>query len=248
MKKIADILNAQPYPGRGIVMGRTPDGEKAVLAYFIMGRSTNSRNRVFTQSGKHGWDIRTEAFDESLVTDPSLIIYTPVKVTGNSIIVTNGSQTDAISNLLNNQVTFQQALQFIKFEPDLPYYTPRISAIINFCKMGGFDYSMSIVKTADGNPASCRRFLYSYASPLAGQGHLIHTYRAPNEDEGADAAKMLPSFCGEPATIEIGNDIDEFTDMIWNSLDEDNKVSLFTRYIDVTGGDYESRIINKNKM
>jgi IMP cyclohydrolase len=240
VKKISDILQSNPYPGRGIIMGRTATGNKAVIAYFIMGRSTNSRNRVFTQSGVHGWDVRTEAYNESLVTDPSLIIYTPVKVWGNSIVVSNGSQTDELVRLMGNQLTFQQALQFIEFEPDAPYYTPRITGLMNFRGKGGCEYSLSIVKTADGAPSSCRRFLYSYTSPLGGQGHFIHTYG--NDDLN------LPSFCGEPIAIEIDDDIDVFTDTIWNSLNKDNKVSLFTRYIDISEGEYVSRMINKNQM
>jgi IMP cyclohydrolase len=238
-RKINEILQSNPYPGRGIIMGRNPAGDKAVIAYFIMGRSSNSRNRVFTQSGLHGWDVRTEAFDESLLSDPSLIIYSPVRVvSGNAILVTNGNQTDEIAKLMRNQLSFQQSLQFLEFEPDAPYYTPRISAIMNFSGRGGFDYIMSIIKTGGGNPTSCRRFMFSFSNPVAGQGHFIHTYG--NDDQN------LPSFTGEPITIEMDDDIDKFTDTIWKSLNENNKVSLFTRYIDIGAGEYESRIINKN--
>ncbi|MCL1866774.1 MAG: IMP cyclohydrolase [Oscillospiraceae bacterium] len=239
-RKIGEILQANPYPGRGIIMGRNPTGNKAAIAYFIMGRSVNSRNRVFTQSGVHGWDIKTEAFNPSLVTDSSLIIYTPVKVWGNSIIVSNGSQTEEVVKLMSNQLIFQQALQFLEFEPDAPYYTPRITAMMNFRGKGGFDYSMSIVKTAEGNPSSCRRFLYSYNNPPAGQGHFIHTYG--NDDLN------LPSFSGEPLPIDIDDDIDVFTDTLWNSLNKENRVSLFTRYIHIADGEYTSRIINKNQL
>ena|GEM_PF-126496 len=238
IRKISDVLESNPYPGRGIIMGRSPSGQKAVIAYFIMGRSDNSRNRIFTQSGVHGWDVRTEAFDESMLTDPSLIIYTPVKVWGDSIIVTNGNQTDEIAKLMGNQLTFGQTLQFLEFEPDAPYYTPRISAVMNFRGRGGLDYSMSIVKSAEANTASCRRFLYSYAMPGSGIGHFIHTY-------GNDSVK-LPSFEGEPVPVLIDDSIDVFTNTIWNSLNEENKVSLFVRFVNIVDGEYESRIINKN--
>lgn len=234
MKKLTDVLLSQSYHGRGIVSGLNPDGDKAVIAYFIMGRSENSRNRVFAAEG---CNLRTEAYDESKLTDPTLIIYRPLRVDGKRIIVTNGVQTDGIAKLLDKKhLTFEQALQFIDFEPDPPIYTPRISAIIN---LNNFNYSMSIAKTADGNPDSCNRFCYSYSNPIAGQGHFIHTY-------GADA-KTLPSFSGEPVMVEIENDIDGFTDSIWNSLNADNKVSLFTRFVDIESGEYTDRIINKNE-
>ncbi|MCL2072117.1 MAG: IMP cyclohydrolase [Oscillospiraceae bacterium] len=238
MRKISEVLSSQTYPGRGIIMGMTPDGTKAAIAYFIMGRSTNSRNRVFAEDGQN---LRAQAFDESKVENPSLIIYNAVKVTGDKIIVTNGEQTDQITALMDNKrLTFEQALNFIKFEPDPPIYTPRISAVMKFLfgTQTYFNYSLSIAKTADGNPDSCRRFVYSYSKPIAGQGHFIHTYG--NDD------KNLPSFSGEPVTVEIEGGIDEFTDTIWNSLNSDNKVSLFTRYIEVNSGEAESRVVNKN--
>ena len=239
-KKISEILGSKPYPGRGIIMGRSSDGNHAAIAYFIMGRSANSRNRIFEETeGIHN-DIRTKAFDECLVTDPSLIIYNPVKTHWDKIIVTNGVQTDEISELMDaKRLTFEQALRFIEFEPDAPYYTPRISGVINFCDSAPFfDYALSIAKTADGNPESCRRFVYNYSVPIAGQGHFIHTY--------GDDDKNLPSFSGEPITVEIGNDIDEFTSTIWNSLHADNKVSLFTRYVSMVDGESQNRIVNKN--
>ena len=237
-KKIETLLKDSPYPGRGIIMGSTPDGVHAGIAYFIMGRSDNSRNRVFEENGS---GLRAKAFDESKVTDPSLIIYNPVKVMGDSIIVTNGDQTDQIARLMGReQLTFQQALQFIAFEPDKPYYTPRISAVMNLCSDGlGFRYQLSIAKTANGNPDSCNRFLYTY-EPLAGLGHFIHTY--------GDDDKNLPSFSGEPVAVEMPNDIDGFTEGVWNALNAANKVSLFTRFVEVKTGNVQSRIVNKNKF
>jgi hypothetical protein len=238
-RKIAEVLNSQTYPGRGIIMGRNPVGNKAVIVYFIMGRSKNSRNRVFVESGITGRNIRSKAFDESLVEDPNLIIYTPVRTLDNKVIVTNGSQTDDIVRLMDDQLTFEQTLRFFDFEPDDPYFTPRISAMMRFSDERGFNYSLSIVKTADGNPDSCQRFLYHYPTPISGQGHFIHTY-GPDD-------KRLPSFRGEPITIEIDSNIDEFTKTIWGSMNEDNKISLFVRYIDVSSGELTSRIVNKNR-
>jgi IMP cyclohydrolase len=239
-KNIAEILSAHKYPGRGIIMGRNPAGNKAVIAYFIMGRSANSRNRVFVESGIHGRDVRSKAFDESLVTDPSLIIYTPVKIMGSKIIVTNGSQTDDIFRLMNDQLTFEQTQRFFTFEPDAPYYTPRISAMMHLNGEEKFNYSMAIAKTAYGDHKSCLRFLYTYSEPIPGQGHFIHTY--------TDDDTNLPSFCGDPVTISIPDGgIDDFTQVLWGSLNEENKVSLFVRYIDVSNGELASRIVNKNK-
>jgi hypothetical protein len=238
-QNIANLLAEQSYQGRGIIMGRSPAGNKAVIAYFIMGRSENSRNRVFVESGIHGKDVRAKAFDESLVTDPSLIIYTPVKVFGGKVVVSNGSQTDDIVRLMNDQLTFEQTLRFFTFEPDAPYYTPRISALMHFCDDDKFKYALSIAKTSDGNPKSCQRFLYTYPEPIAGQGHFIHTY--------GDDDQKLPSFTGEPHTVKIDGDIDEFAQNIWGALNEDNKISLFVRYVDISNGEIKSRIINKNK-
>lgn len=229
-------LSSNVYPGRGIVLGKTADAKKAVVAYFIMGRSANSRNRVFVEDGQ---GIRTQAFDESKLEDPSLIIYAPVRVLGNKTIVTNGDQTDTIYDLMNQQQTFEQSLRTREFEPDAPNYTPRISGIVK-CTDGKMNYALSILKSADGNPECCQRFTFSYSDPLAGTGHFIHTYMTDGNP--------LPSFEGEPKRIEIGNeDIDAFAQKIWNALNADNKVSLFVRYIDIATQETESRIINKNE-
>lgn len=229
-----DDLRQNSYPGRGIVLGRSADGTKAVAAYFIMGRSSNSRNRVFVEDGA---GIRTQAFDPSKLEDPSLIIYAPVRVLGNKTIVTNGDQTDTIYDLMNSQMTFEQALRTREFEPDAPNYTPRISGIMKVD--GGYNYALSILKSADGDPSSCERFTFSYYSPKAGVGHFIHTYMGDGNP--------LPSYSGEPKTVEISGDIDEFTNNLWTNLNEENKVSLFVRYIDITTGKYETRIVNKNE-
>ncbi len=233
---ICELLEGNPYPGRGIVIGKTPDGKNAVTAYFIMGRSVNSRNRVFTATED---GIKTEAFDPSKLTDPHLIIYSPVRVLGNKTIVTNGDQTDTIYELMDKQQTFEQSLRSREFEDDAPNYTPRISGIMHV-ENGKFNYAMSILKSADGNPDSCERFTFSYTSPLSGEGRFVHTYMGDGNP--------LPSFEGEPEKIAIkSNDIDEFTNMIWNSLNADNKVSLFVRFIDIATGEATSRIENKNK-
>ena len=224
------------YPGRGIVIGKSADGSKAVIAYFIMGRSENSRNRVFAETED---GIKTQAFDPSKLVDPSLIIYSPVRVLGNKTIVTNGDQTDTVYDLMNEGQTFEQSLTTREFEPDGPNYTPRISGIVE-CENGKMNYAMSILKSADGNPECCERYTFSYDCPLAGKGRFIHTYMSDGNP--------LPSFEGEPTLVEIGNDdIDTFAEKIWNSLNEDNKVSLFVRYIDIASNKAESRIINKNK-
>lgn len=228
-------LSVNLYPGRGIMLGKSADGKKAVIAYFIMGRSENSRNRIFVEE-KDG--IRTQAFDESKLVDPSLIIYAPVRVLGNKTIVTNGDQTDTIYELMNQQMTFEQSLRTREFEPDAPNYTPRISGIVK-AEGGKMNYAMSILKSANGNPDCCERYTFSYLAPLAGEGRLIHTYMSDGNP--------LPSFEGEPVLVEIGNDdIDSFANKIWNALNEENKVSLFVRYIDIETGCFESRIINKN--
>lgn len=237
MKKldIAQELRSNEYPGRGIVIGRSDCGKYAVTAYFIMGRSENSRNRVFVEDGD---GIRTQAFDPSKLTDPHLIIYAPVRVLGSKLIVTNGDQTDTIYELMDKQQTFEQSLRTREFEDDAPNYTPRISGIMHF-ENGGFNYAMSILKSANGNPDSCQRFTFSYTKPVAGEGHFIHTYMGNGSP--------LPSFEGEPKLVEIKGSIDELTDTLWSSLNEDNKVSLFVRYVDLETGKSETRIINKNK-
>ena len=226
-------LKGNSYPGRGIVIGKSKDGNYAVTAYFIMGRSENSRNRIFVEEG-----IRTQAYDPSKLSDPSLIIYAPVRVLGNKTIVTNGDQTDTIYELMDKQQTFEQSLRTREFEPDAPNYTPRISGIMHVGH-GSYNYAMSILKSSNGNPKSCSRYTFAYENPLDGEGHFIHTYMGDGNP--------LPSFEGEPKLVGVDGNIDEFADKIWNSLNEDNKVSLFVRYIDIKSGGYESRIYNKNK-
>ena len=232
---LAEELSATTYPGRGIVIGRTPDGKKAAIAYFIMGRSENSRNRVFVTEGE---GIRTEAFDPAKLEDPSLIIYAPVRVRGTDTIVTNGDQTDTIFENMDQGDTFEESLRNREFEPDAPNYTPRISGVLHI--EGGYTYEMSILKSNNGDPDQCLRFTFSYDNPKAGEGHFIHTYMGDGNP--------LPSYEGEPTIVEIGTDnLDEFTDIVWNALNEDNKVSLFTRFIDVETGKVDTRIVNKNK-
>ena len=235
MLSLANELNSNTYPGRGIVIGKTKDGKKAVTAYFIMGRSNNSRNRVFVEYGE---GIRTQAFDPSKLEDPSLIIYAPVRVLGNKIIVTNGDQTDTIYEGMDKQLTFEQSLRTREFEPDAPNYTPRISGIMHV-ENGKYNYAMSILKSNNGNPEACNRYTFAYENPVAGEGHFIHTYMHDGNP--------LPSFEGEPKLVEINGYIDEFTNMVWTNLNEDNKVSLFVRFIDIETGEYETRIVNKNK-
>ena len=231
---LAEELKSNSYPGRGIVIGKTPDGLKAGAAYFIMGRSENSRNRVFVKDGE---GIRTQAFEPSKMTDPSLVIYAPVRVLGNKTIVTNGDQTDTIYAGMDKQLTFEQSLRSREFEPDGPNYTPRISGILHI-ENGKFNYAMSILKSADGNPASCNRFTFAYENPMAGEGHFIHTYIGDGNP--------LPSFEGEPKKVNIPDSIEEFTNLLWENLNEENKVSLFVRYVDIATGTYETRIVNKN--
>ncbi len=227
-------LKSTSYPGRGIIIGRSEDGKKAVTAYFIMGRSENSRNRVFVEDGE---GIRTQAYDPSKVSDPSLIIYAPVRVLGNKTIVTNGDQTDTVYDLMNQQMTFEQALRTRIFEPDEPNYTPRISGILKVSE-GHFNFAMSILKSDIDNPQSCNRYTFAYENPKPGTGRYLHTY--------VDDGTPLPSFEGEPTPVKIEGGIGELTEKIWNSLDESNKVSLFVRFIDIETGKYESRIVNKN--
>ena len=236
MKKndLSKLLSENAYPGRGIVIGRSTDGKYAVTAYFIMGRSTNSRNRVFMEDGE---GIRTQAFDPSKMEDPHLIIYSPVRVLGNKTIVTNGDQTDTIYELMDQQQTFEQALRTREFEDDAPNYTPRISGIMHI-ENGEYNFAMSILKTDDGDADSCERFTFAYSNPRSGVGRFIHTYMGDGNP--------LPSFEGEPELVGIEGDIDTFTNIVWNSLNEDNKVSLFVRFIDIETGKYETRIVNKN--
>lgn len=234
MINLCEYLAGNEYPGRGIAIGRTPCGKNIRVAYWIMGRSENSRNRVFVEDGE---GIRTQAFDPSKLEDPSLIIYAPVRVIDGKTIVTNGDQTDTIYDGLKSGLTFEQSLRSRKYEHDAPNYTPRISSVMNF--ENGYDYALSILKSDNGNPDNTLRFTYTYDAPVAGKGHYIHTYMGDGNP--------LPSYEGEPTPVEIKGNIDEFTDNIWNSLNENNKVSLFVRFIDIETGKYETRILNKNK-
>ena len=228
-------LGSNEYPGRGIILGRSADGSKAVAAYFIMGRSENSRNRIFVEDGE---GIRTQAFDPSKMKDPSLIIYAPVRVLGNKTIVTNGDQTDTIFEGMDKQMTFEQSLRSREFEPDAPNFTPRISGVMHV-ENGTYNFALSILKSDNGDSSSCNRFTFAYENPKAGTGRFIHTYIGDGNP--------LPSFEGEPTLVEVKGNIDEFTDEVWNSLNNDNKVSLFVRFIDLETGKYEERILNKNK-
>ncbi|WP_177916968.1 IMP cyclohydrolase [uncultured Eubacterium sp.] len=232
IESLAQELNTNSYPGRGIVLGKSADGKNAVIAYFIMGRSVNSRNRIFEVNDRGG--IRTKAFDESKMEDPSLIIYNPVLEYEDTTIVTNGDQTDTVYDFLAQGKSFCEALFTREFEPDEPNYTPRISGVVR----ANGDYAMSILKSNNGVP-ECLRFFFDYPAQ-AGLGHFIHTYKCDGNP--------IPSFEGEPTPVEItDSSIDEFTDMIWENLNEDNKVSLFTRYINLETGETETRIINKNE-
>ncbi len=234
---LVEELKNNPYPGRGIVIGKSEDGTKAVTAYFIMGRSENSRNRIFVEEGE---GIRTEAYDPSKLSDPSLIIYAPVRVLGNKTIVTNGDQTDTIYENMDKQMTFEQSLRGREFEPDGPNYTPRISGIMKVSN-GEYNYAMSILKSNNGDPSSCNRYTFAYENPKAGEGRFIHTYMGDGNP--------LPTFEGEPEVVAIETEgcIDKFTNKIWEALNEENKVSLFVRFIDIATGKYESRIINKHQ-
>ena len=235
MISLAQELQENSYPGRGIVLGRSEDGTKAVAAYFIMGRSENSRNRIFEEEGE---GIRTQAFDPSKLTDPSLIIYAPVRVLGHKTIVTNGDQTDTVYEGMEKGLTFEQSLRSREFEPDAPNYTPRISGVMEI-ENGTYSYSLSILKSNNGDPACCNRYTFSYENCAAGEGHFIHTYMHDGNP--------LPSFEGEPKLAAIPNDMEKFTNMLWNNLNPENKVSLFVRYIDIATGKYETVIKNKNQ-
>ena len=228
------LLENNTYPGRGIVIGQTPDGKKAMTAYFIMGRSENSRNRVFVE--KDG-EVFTEPFDASKVQDPSLIIYAALRCYKNNLVVTNGNQTDTVVEGLKNGETFTKALESREFEPDGPNWTPRISGMLTFSD-GGFTYQMSILKSADAEGTACNRFTYHYA-PLSGLGHFIHTYVCDGNP--------IPTFQGEPERMAVCDDIDEMTDRLWKSLNESNKISLYVRYIDLATGEAENRLVNKNQ-
>ena len=233
---LSEELKNNSYPGRGIVIGKSADGKTAVTAYFIMGRSSNSRNRVFVKDGE---GIRTQAFDPSKLEDPSLIIYAPVRVLGNKTIVTNGDQTDTIARFMNGNLfpgySFEAALATRTYEDDAPNFTPRISGVVDM-RRGG--YKLSIVKSNEGNAASVQRYTFDYPQPVAGEGHFISTY----QKNGAP----IPSFAGEPLRVAIDeNDPDKFADKLWKNLNEDNKVSLFVRSIELETGTYEDIILNK---
>ena len=233
-QNLSEALGRTTYPGRGIVIGTSADGEHAVTAYFIMGRSENSRNRVFVPDGE---GIRTQAYDPSKMVDPSLIIYVPVRVWGKTTIVTNGDQTDTVYDGIRQGKSFEESLRSRTFEPDGPNYTPRISGVMNI-QNGVYDYQLSILKSNNGDPSSCQRFTYSYENPAAGEGHFIHTY--------AQDGNPLPSFEGEPERVAIEGEIGDFTRTVWESLNEENKVSLFVRFIDIATGEAQTRIVNKN--
>lgn len=229
---IGTILRENDYPGRGIIIGKSADGKKAVFAYFIMGRSENSRNRVFVENGN---ELIIHPFDESKVQDPSLIIYSPVRVFGDKTIVTNGDQTDTIYDFLAKGGSFENALDTRCFEPDEPNYTPRVSGLLNF--ENGFDYSLSILKSADSAGTGCNRFTFSYR-PVDGVGHFIHTY--------AGNGNPIPNFFGEPEVVSVGDSLDDYTKLIWDNLNAENKVSLYVRFINIESGKTDSRMINKN--
>lgn len=230
---IGELIKDNSYVGRGIVIGITQDGKKAAVAYFIMGRSANSRNRVFYLKEN---ELFTKAFDESKLEDPSLIIYAPIRQVGSSLMVTNGDQTDTVTRFLKEGKTFEEALETRCFEPDSPNFTPRISGIITLGEKPA--YKMSILKSGDSEGSICNRYTFSYEAK-AGLGHFIHTY----EGDG----NPIPTFCGEPERVKIPDDLDEFTDNLWANLNEDNKISLYVRYVDLESGDFEDRLINKNK-
>ena len=232
--EIDQLIENNSYVGRGIVIGKSEDAKCAVFAYFIMGRSENSRNRIFTE--KDG-EVTIYPFDASKVEDPSLIIYSPVRAVGNHVIVTNGDQTDTIYDFVKAGKTFEEALDTRAFEPDAPNFTPRISGMLTFAG-GDFTYKMSILKSADEKGSACNRYTFSYPS-LAGLGHFIHTYVCDGNP--------IPTFQGEPERVQIGNNIDVFTDKLWNALDSGNKISLYVRYTNLESGKSESRMINKNQ-
>ena len=231
---MGELINGNPYVGRGIVIGKSEDGKNAVIAYFIMGRSENSRNRVFVENGD---EVIIHPFDASKVEDPSLIIYSPIKVFENKTIVTNGDQTDTIYDFVKDGKSFEEALDTREFEPDGPNWTPRISGMLTF-KGNDFTYKMSILKSADLQGSACNRYTFSY-NALNGVGNFIHTY--------VTDGNPIPTFMGEPERVKIPNDIDEFKDTIWNNLNENNKISIYVRYINLENGKIENRMINKNR-
>ena len=240
LNKIEDLLSANSYPGRGIIVGKSDDGKNAMIAYFIMGRSANSRNRIFE---RYEGGMRTKAFDESKLVDPSLIIYNPYLADANLDVVTNGDQTNTVYDYIkkygDDGFSFEKALHTREFEPDSPNFTPRISAILNYdFANSNFKYKLSILKSSDGNPEVCDRYFYSY-SPISGLGHFIHTYECDGNP--------IPSFYGEPERVVMPNTLEEFAKVVWDNLNEDNKVSLFVRVVPLDGAKAQELIINKNK-
>lgn len=232
INSLGELLAGNSYPGRGIVCGLSKSGTHAVFAYFIMGRSENSRNRIFVSDGE---TVTIYPYDEAKVEDPSLIIYSPVRKLGDKLIVTNGDQTDTVYDFLEKGKTFEEALETREFEPDAPNFTPRISALLDFEK--GFSYKLSILKSADADGSACNRFTYSF-TPVAGLGHFIHTY--------ACDGNPIPTFSAEPERVEIPDSIDGFFDEIWSNLNEQNKISLVVRYTELETGDTDEMLINRN--
>lgn len=231
---IGNELCGNSYPGRGIIVGTSECGKFAVTAYFIMGRSVNSRNRIFETMGE---GLRTKAHKEELLSDPSLVIYAPVRVLDNKLIITNGDQTDTVYELMKEGVSFEESLRTRTFEPDEPNFTPRISAMLEFDE-GTFSYKMSILKSSEGNGNNAEKFFYDYTAQ-SGLGHFIHTYKC-------DGNPRIPSFEGEPKRVVINQNIEDFTNTVWTSLNEENKVSLFVRYVNLENGEAETKIVNKN--
>lgn len=233
-RNLTEYLGGNEYPGRGVLLGRSENGNSAVAAYFIMGRSENSRNRVFEEDGQ---GLKTKAFDISKMSDPSLIIYSPVRVMENRTIVTNGDQTDTICEFLKSGKSFEEALRTRTFEPDAPNFTPRISGLLELKE--GMRFTLSILKSGDGSPETALRQFFEYDSPAAGEGRLIHTYSGNGDP--------LPSFEGEPVRVSLEGSIDDFTHELWNALNENNKISLFVRFINLKTGLMETRILNQNR-
>lgn len=230
---VGETLKNNAYPGRGIVIGKSANGKKAVIAYFIMGRSENSRNRIFIENGD---DVVIHPFDASKVEDPSLIIYSPIRKLGDKLIVTNGDQTDTVYDGLVSGRSFAEALRSRCFEPDSPNWTPRISGLLTFAE-GDFSYQMSILKSGDAEGTVCNRYTFEYA-PINGLGHFLHTYNCDGNP--------IPTFTGEPERVSIPDDIDAFTQLLWTNLNENNKISLYVRYVDLASGEVENRMINKH--
>jgi len=236
MISLTDELKKNSYPGRGIVIGKSKDGKKAVLAYFIMGRSANSQNRIFEEDGK---GIRTALFDRTKAEDTSLILYHPVRVIGNQTIVTNGDQTDTVFEGVGRGLPFEESLLSRFYEPDSPHFTPRISGILTFSD-NDFHYQMNLIKKDAGAPEDCLRTTWHYDRPVNGEGHFLHTYREEKEP--------LPSFCGSPKAVAVSGTAEEFADAVWSSLNEKNRVSLFVRFIDLSDRTTETKIINRHQL